>query len=604
MPGRKLAWVFYPAYMAITASALLVIALYASRSVHRFHVEHTTDTLRIRGGQIGREIAGLLRSGGPAAVDRACKERGRETATRITVVLPSGLVAGDSEDDPAAMDNHASRIEISEALAGRVGTDTRRSPTLNRAMMYVAVPLMDDGRIVGAVRTSLPLDEVEGFLQPFYLHLALVGIAIAAAAAVAGVIVFRRISLPIGDLMRGAERFAAGDLSGRIPLPDAAELRDLAKAMNRMAELLDDRMKTVSRQRNEQEAVLGSMLEGVLAVDSDERILSMNGAAARMLGLPAEPPRGTSIPEAVRNADLQRFAIEALAAPEPVEGSVTLRHEGGERFLQVRGAMLKDAGGGRIGAVIVLNDVTRLKKLENVRKEFVANVSHELKTPVTAIKGYLEAIRDGATGGSEETVRFLGIAAKHADRLDTIIDDLLLLSRLEQDRDAALPALEETQIAGVLEEAVESCSARAREKGIAVEISCPPDLQTAANPELLVQAVTNLLDNAIKYSESGVKVEAGAVRDGGDVVISVRDRGCGIPAEMLPRLGERFFRADKARSRSQGGTGLGLAIVKHIAAFHGGSMSVESKVGEGSTFSIRLPLRHGANPGPSCGKSE
>ncbi len=589
MPRKRLAWTFYPAYMAITAGALLFVALYASSSMHRFHFRQTGEALEVRAKLLGREIADVMKSGGPAGADRWCKERGRETASRITVVLPSGQVAGDSEDDPAAMDNHSSRPEVAEALAGRVGSATRYSPTLKRTMMYVAVPAGGSGRAGPAVRVSLPLDEVEGVLRSFYAHLALAGLAIAVLAAAAGIVLFRRISLPLEDLRRGAELFAAGDLGGRIPLPEAAEMRDLAVSMNRMAEQLGERLKTLVRQRNEQEAVLMSMSEGVIAVDADERIISVNNAAARMLGLARDSVRGTTIQQAVRNDDLQHFVAEALAATEPREGSVVLRDGETERFFNACGAALRDAEGSRIGAVIVLNDISRIHRLENLRKEFVANVSHELKTPITSIKGYVETLLDGAAKDKEDADRFLGIVAKHADRLNTIIEDLLLLSRLEQDPGAVQLKKEETAFMEVLRDAVEACSAKALEKGVHVEVDCPEDLTAVVNAQLLGQAATNLLDNAIKYSEAGGKVLVAARRDGLAAVVSVQDHGCGIPAEALPRIGERFFRVDKARSRSQGGTGLGLAIVKHIAEVHGGSFSVESQAGKGSVFSIRLP---------------
>jgi two-component system phosphate regulon sensor histidine kinase PhoR len=273
---------------------------------------------------------------------------------------------------------------------------------------------------------------------------------------------------------------------------------------------------------------------------------------------------------------------------------------GAERFLQARGTMLRDASGARAGAVIVLNDVSRIKKLEQLRKEFVADVSHELKTPITSIQGYVETLMDGAMNDREEAGRFLAIVARHADRLNTIIEDLLLLSRLDQAPEAAKLEKDESSVAAVLATAVEACAMKSREKGISVLTDCPADLTALVNAQLLAQAVTNLLDNAVKYSESGASVTVSALREGGDFVVSVRDRGCGIPAELLPRIGERFFRVDKARSRGQGGTGLGLAIVKHIAEAHGGSLAVSSQVGKGSTFSIRLPLGSGPRDRRAC----
>jgi two-component system phosphate regulon sensor histidine kinase PhoR len=239
--------------------------------------------------------------------------------------------------------------------------------------------------------------------------------------------------------------------------------------------------------------------------------------------------------------------------------------------------------------VVVLNDVTRLRKLERIRSEFVTNVSHELKTPITAIKGYVETLQDGALRDPEEAGRFLGVVARHVDRLNAIIEDLLLLARIEQQEEKAEVALAPGAIEPVLRSAAQACESPAHEKNTEIRVACEPGLEANVNASLLEQAVVNLLDNAVKYSEPGSPIDLGGAREGGEIVISVQDRGCGIAPQHLPRMFERFYRVDKARSRKAGGTGLGLSIVKHIAQAHRGSVSVESAVGKGSIFRIRLP---------------
>ncbi|MBN1104451.1 MAG: PAS domain-containing protein, partial [Deltaproteobacteria bacterium] len=366
------------------------------------------------------------------------------------------------------------------------------------------------------------------------------------------------------------------------------EMRGLAEAMNQMATQLSERMSTVIRQRGELEAVLSSMVEGVIGVDSEERVIAMNDAAAKIFGRSQEDAQGRSIQEVVRNPDLQAFVKTALSSDEPVEEDILI-YSKDERVLSGCGTVLLDAKGKRAGALIVLNDVTRLRKLENIRKDFVANVSHEIKTPITAIKGFVETLRDSGEKTAEETERFLGIIHKHVNRLEAIVEDLMSLSRIEQEAEREEIPMSESRVQTVLQTAVQICEGRAEEKKIAIALSCPPDITAVIDPPLLEQAVVNLLDNAIKYSGEEGAVHVEALGTDQEIIIHVRDQGRGIEKAHLPRLFERFYRVDKARSRKMGGTGLGLAIVKHIVEAHKGRVEVESILGRGSTFSIILP---------------
>jgi two-component system phosphate regulon sensor histidine kinase PhoR len=262
---------------------------------------------------------------------------------------------------------------------------------------------------------------------------------------------------------------------------------------------------------------------------------------------------------------------------------------GGERFLQAHGTILHDAEDRGIGALVVLNDVTRIRKLESVRREFVANVAHEIRTPVTSIKGFVETLLDGALENPKNAEHFLNIIGRQAERLNAIIEDLLSLSRIEQETESAEIALKEGRIIDVLQAAVQLCEKKAAGKKIAVRLACEEDVSAKINPPLLEQALVNLIDNAINYSGRGSPVHVEAARGDTEIIIGVRDQGCGIAKQHLPRLFERFYRVDKARSRKLGGTGLGLAIVKHITQAHGGNVTVESTPGEGSTFRIHLP---------------
>jgi two-component system phosphate regulon sensor histidine kinase PhoR len=330
-------------------------------------------------------------------------------------------------------------------------------------------------------------------------------------------------------------------------------------------------------------------VEGVMAVDRKERLITLNQAGGRLLGVDPEAAKARPLPEVVRNPDLQNFVTRSLASTRQVDGEIIIRDNNLDRLLQVRGTTLRDLQGKAFGALIVLNDVTRLRRLEQARRDFVANVSHELKTPITSIKGFVETLLDGAMQEPDNALSFLEIIAKHADRLNEIIDDLLSLSRIEQDSEQGKITLASGRIKEVLHNAIQVCRERAAAKDIDIALDCPDDLTGEMNAPLLEQAVVNLIDNAVKYSPAARPVQVEARAELGEILILVRDQGPGIAPEHLPRLFERFYRVDAGRSRKVGGTGLGLAIVKHIAQAHEGYVTLQSAPGKGSTFFIHLP---------------
>ncbi|MFC1657638.1 two-component system histidine kinase PnpS [Candidatus Moduliflexota bacterium] len=400
-------------------------------------------------------------------------------------------------------------------------------------------------------------------------------------------VVFRRIVRPLEEMRRGAERFALGDLESRVAVPDTEELGRLADAMNMMASQLDGRIKAAIQEKKEAEAVLTSMVEGVVAVDTEKHIISLNRAAVSLLGIEPTSVEGKSIYEVVRNTALLDFVAGILAEEKAGEREITLQ-KGEEKVLQVHGTMLRDEQERSIGALVVLNDITRIRQLESVRREFVLNASHEIRTPVTSIKGFVETLLEGALDDRENVERFLGIIARHADRLNAIVEDLLDLSRIEQEAEGGEISIAEESVGHVVEEALEVCRPAALKKEISLVRTCGDDITARMNPSLIVQAVINLVGNAIKYSDPGKAVKVSCGTDGPWVTIRVEDEGCGIADHHLPRLFERFYRVDKARSRSLGGTGLGLAIVKHIVQAHRGSVIVESELGKGTVFTVFL----------------
>jgi two-component system phosphate regulon sensor histidine kinase PhoR len=598
---KRLLWQLYPSYLLVTVLSLLVVTLYASSAARRFFREQTEQVLESRARSLGRDMANGLLPTVPAKVDAFCKEVGQITGTRITVIRPDGTVIGDTEAAPATMENHAGRPEIQQALSrpGHVTSSVRESPTIGVTMMYTAIAAQDPRGNVLVLRTAMSLSHIDRAVRELQLQIALVGVVIAVAAACVCLIVSGRIAQPIEEMKRGVERLAAGELSHRLYVPSTEEFGSLAVVINEMAAELEDRIRLITAQRNEQEAVFLSMVEGVLAVDMGERVLRINRAAGALLGVNPADAQGKTIQEVVRNPELQKFVGQTLSSRKaPTEGEILLREEG-ERWLQAHGAALHDASGRQMGAVVVLNDMTRIRRLEGFRREFVANVSHEIRTPITAIKGFVETLLDGAMREPESAEKFLGIIARQADRLNAIINDLLLLSKLEQQGERGPVTTEPAAIRGVLDAAIELCAFKADRKNISIRVRCEETLRAKVNVPLLEQALVNLVDNAVKYSEPGKPVTVEAALRNGSLVIQVRDEGPGIEREHLPRIFERFYRVDKGRSREMGGTGLGLSIVKHIAQAHGGSVAVQSEPGKGSLFTIILPAgaaENGSSP--------
>ena len=474
MRRRRLLWQIYPSYLLITIISLLTVVWYASNSFKKYIFEQTEEGLRGKAKMLESQFSNQQILSDSETVDALCKKSGRAGGIRVTVILPSGKVIGDTNQNPAVMENHANRPEIVEAIAGKVGTSIRDSTTLQKKMMYVAIPLMRTGRIVGVLRTSVPITLIGQSLNKIRIRLFLQWGIIAIVAAVISLFIVRRVIRPLNQMRKGAERFAQGDLAHQLSVPHSEEIGGLAESLNQMACQLNDRIETIV-------------------------------------------------------------------------------------------------------------------KLENVRSDFVANVSHELKTPITTIKGSVETLLDEAFHLSDDAKRFLRIIARHTDRLSAITDDLLTLARVEEENEKRKLLFKKNPLKEILDLAVEDCEQQILEKNIKISLDCQQGLQVKANAPLLQQAIVNLISNAIKYSPADSPIAIDAQQFDSNVRIQVKDQGCGIAANHLPRLFERFYRVDPARSRKLGGTGLGLAIVRHIIQAHEGWIEVESKLEQGSTFSIFLP---------------
>jgi two-component system phosphate regulon sensor histidine kinase PhoR len=393
-----------------------------------------------------------------------------------------------------------------------------------------------------------------------------------------------------------AKQFARENFTTPLAIPSncSHEVGTLATAMNSMAQKLQQRFSTIVQQRNELQTILASMADAVLVIDNNKQIKTINTAAALLFGLPAEKAANKSTQEILRDLNIERLVNLTLAGKKVVTEEITLNKSGEKFFLQYSGVQLYNDSGHSFGAVITFHDLTQIRRLENIRQEFVANVSHELMTPLTSIKGYTETILDSTQNDKEQTEKFLQIILRQSDRLQAIVNDLLNLSRIEQEIEHDKIQPEPTNVKDVLDQAIQVCSHKAVEKGLTIELDCPTELAAPLDAQLMEQAIVNLLVNAIKYSHPAnrIEIKAGlqlAANGEEKAVITVRDYGIGIGREHLPRLFERFYRSDKDRSRKLGGTGLGLAIVKHIVQAHHGHVDVASEIGQGSTFTITTP---------------
>ncbi len=602
--SKKLIWQIFPGSILTILFAVVAIGWYGINAFQEFHLQETESDLKARASLLSTHIHEYLEESAVDPLRKYCIQAGRESGTRITVIDGDGTVLADSNEDPEVMDNHGHRVEIIDAFKGGVGVSRRYSKTLDERLVYVAIPLFNKrvagsenpdikGSVEAVVRTSLSVASLDKALFNIKKRITLGAMAIMVLAGMITLLISRNISKPLEQMTRSAEHFSRGNFSQRM-LPIAKrssslEIVTLAGSMDRMAELLDDKIQTIVTQRNQLQTVFSSMVEAVIAIDKEERVIKLNEAAAEFFEVDVLEAKGKIIQQIVRNTDLLQQIHQVFKHKEPVEGEIVLRYRNQDRSLQTHVVTLSNGAGENIGVLVVMNDVTRLRKLEAVRRDFVANVSHELRTPITSILGYVETLLDGAIDNKEDAVRFLEIVLRQSGRLSIIIDDLLVLSRIEEEARQRSIVFTKGPLSPVIEQALQTCMLQADRAGVNVKSLCSETIIVEMNETLIEQAILNLLTNAITYSKEGGTVTIETVENSNDEVqIHVSDTGCGIPKQHVSRLFERFYRSDPARSRKQGGTGLGLAIVKHIVQAHDGRIDVDSTEGEGTTFTLTL----------------
>jgi two-component system phosphate regulon sensor histidine kinase PhoR len=616
-------------FFFVAFSLILMDSLY-NKTVAR----NLADTARALQAALGDFQAGFFSPESPGPVSGGLPEPG---PYRVTLTGIDGRVLFDSRYDPATLDNHRDRPEIRAALAGREGNSRRRSDTAGVDFFYAALPVYGPGAAgdaapIGAFRLSLPVPNfrtrvLTAALSRWYLP------ALFILAALGAVYLFSRsLARSFQGLVRLSQTVSAESHDHRGPEAPISDIREfvlLEEALLSMAAELKERIRQAREERRRLEAVLNGMNEAVLAMDDRLRLRLVNPRARLLFRIPEPdsggPAGGLSLLEATGSTELEKTALRVLAERAPLESELRLHHTGEARrtpeagfrrelCFRVFAGPLAGAEGNAEGVVMVLEDITRLVRLEEVRRDFVSNVSHELRTPIQLVKGYAETLLDSFPEPSAETSvdrlvlsasspggetfsslrRGIEIIAKNARTMENLTNDLLSLAALEDGGRG--PEMEDRNIAEILEEAAVSVRPLAEKKEMILTLDCPPELSARVNGSLLIQAVINLLDNALKYSPAGSTVRLAAGAAAGELLVEVGDEGPGIPAGHLERIFERFYRVDRARSRETGGTGLGLAIVRHIALLHRGKAEAESHAGEGSVFRIRLPLEPFPDP--------
>jgi two-component system phosphate regulon sensor histidine kinase PhoR len=530
----------------------------------------------------------LLESLDLAKTDSLSDELGHKIQGRITIIDKEGRVLADSYQsgkDLLNMENHKNRPEVAEAFQGKVGKSIRYSYTIKEDMLYVASPVKAQDEIIGVARLALPLTELR-HIQNMIFRLVLLGLVPAFIFSLLLSFGFSyRVTRPLRQMMQVGRRMSEGDFSQKVKVRAKDEIGELAEILNQMSVELSGKIEQITEDKSQMQSILSSMVEGVLAIDSQGKVILANSAMCLMFELD-KSFYGKPYYELIRSHELNQFIQTVLSTRESQIKELSFIHPREKDFM-VQSTLVGKQKEGSIFAIFVFHDITELKKIERIRKDFVANVSHELRTPLTSIKGFIEALKDGAINDPEKSARFLAIIAQHTDRMNKIISDLLQLSQIES-REFELK-IEPFMIKELFEEVLYALKPVAEQKSHIVELILNSIAQKVLGDRYrITQALTNLVDNAIKYTplNGNIKIES---RDKGEYIeIAVTDNGIGIPEKDLPRIFERFYRVDKDRSRESGGTGLGLSIVKHIIEAQGGKVSVKSQLGKGSEFSFRL----------------
>jgi len=582
--GSRVFWKIVPGYAAVVGVTALVVGIGLGRRVERTTLAEIEARLS-EGVAAAREVEAAA----PPDLQESIRRMGRDTELRYTIIAGDGTVRADSEHDPATMENHADRPEVREATVSGTGKSTRRSATLGIPMMYVAQRVPH-----GTIRAAMPLRALDRRRAALRSTVALaVGLALVVGVAL-GLVVTRWFAAPLARMSAAARDIASGHFERRVEVDRQDEIGVLGRAVNLLAGEAQRRVESVTKDRDRLHTILSGMVEGVVAVDPDERVLLINDVAGRMIGADARTAAGRPLRNVTRVHEIADVLADTLRSGVTRSHEIRLAGPRGGRLVQTHAGTF-GPGGHTLGAVVVLHDVTELRRLESVRRDFVANVSHELKTPLTAIRGMLETMLDDREMPEDVRRSFLERISAQANRLAQIVTDLLGLARVEsRPEDLAKDQLDFRE---TVEETRRALEGAARDGGVSLACELPDEpVHVLGDRPSLRLLVDNLVDNAIKYTRPGGRVGVTLVSDGAWATLAVADTGIGIEPRHGDRIFERFYRVDPSRSRELGSTGLGLAIVRNVAQVHGGSVTYDSMPGRGTEFRVRLPV--GSAPPP------
>lgn len=585
-------------YVILILAATAALTIYSSNIARDSYLADLEDQLSAEARLVAESVSTLLSEGTSAdRIDTIVKRLGQLLEARVTVISPDGVVVGDSEEDPAGMENHRERPEVRAALAGNPGSSIRYSRTLSYRMMYVAIPVQaSGGQAIGVARVALPLTQIEERISRLRYTISGASLLTALLAGLLAVLIAQQMTRPVRKLTDLAERMARGDLAGRIHITSRDEVGRLGGAFNRMAGELQAQIEAMDAQRSMLTAVLAHMADGVLITDAGGHVRLLNPAAARLLGVDQQAAVGERFVALVRDHQITGIWRRCRECNEELGETVEMGRQ--RPFLRVVATPLSDTAEGE--CLVLLQDLTEMRRLETVRRDFVSNISHELRTPLAGLKAVVDTLRDGALEDPAAARRFLDRIDTEVDALTQMVQELLELSRIESGQ---VPLrLAPAAVADLVIPPVDRLQPQAERSGLTVTVNLPAAGEEAGLPAVLADAErvrevgTNLVHNAIKFTPAGGRVTISAHLADEEVIISVQDTGIGIAAGDLPRIFERFYKADRARSG--GGTGLGLSIARHIVQGHGGRIWAESVEGKGSTFYFSLPVttRTAASP--------
>tara|TARA_B110000858_G_scaffold198281_1_gene263700 strand:+ start:2847 stop:4649 length:1803 start_codon:yes stop_codon:yes gene_type:complete len=588
----RLLWRLYTGYAAIIVISTLVVGILLSRQLAENTLQEIQDSLSVRSEfltEIAKDSLLTPSVANSNSLQSTLSELGISAASRLTVVAPDGRVIADSQEQPQAMDNHLQRPEILDATDNGVGTASRYSQTIKQMMMYQAVAVTENQQLIGFVRASVPLTTVDSRLAQLRTIILLSAGIVAIAALILGLYFVKRFTDPLRRMTEAAEAISQGDYDRRITLSQKDELGTLAAAFNRMAKGSAQRMAEIILERNRLSSIFAGMVEGVIDVDQHQRIMHINQVAADLLGLPIDECLQQPIWEQVRTIEIITALEQALNKREIVKVQMRRPSAEDDRVVDIYAAALHNEKNEPIGAVIVLHNISELDHLERIRRDFVANASHELKTPITAIRGLTETILDDTEMPEDTKHDFIEKVHAQSLRLSSLVTDLMTISRLESDHQEK--SFHSFDLVEVVKRSVAASKEIVKEKQLDLKLELPATaMMITGENQAISQLVDNLIDNATKYTDIAGTIDISLRQENNKALLTVKDSGIGINPQLQQRIFERFYRIDKARSRELGGTGLGLSIVKNIAEQHGGTVSVESQPGIGSTFCVTLPL--------------